>query len=41
MTSLLDSKYPLDPCYDFVAGGIGGLVEIDDAGGDVGLEIAF
>jgi len=41
MASLLDAKYSLDPCDNFMTGGIGGFVEIDNTGGDVGLEVAF
>lgn len=31
----------LHPCYDFVTGRIGGLVEVDDTGADVGLEVTL
>ena len=41
MTCLFDAEHALDPCYDFMAGRVGWFVEVDDAGGYVGFEIAF
>lgn len=41
MASLFHAQDSLDPCYDFVTGRIGRLVEIDDTGRDVGLQVAF
>lgn len=31
----------LHPCDDFVGTGVGGLVEVDDTGGDVTLDVAL
>jgi hypothetical protein len=38
---LLNAKYTLDPRDYLVAGGVGRLVEVDDAGAEVGFDIAF
>jgi hypothetical protein len=40
VTSAVHAENALKPCDDFVGGGVGGLVEVDDTGGDVGFEIA-
>ena len=34
-------KHALDPRDNFVAGGIRGFVEVDDAGANVGFEVPF
>lgn len=41
MTGLLDAKHSLDPRDNFMTGRIRRFVEVDHAGGDVGLEIAL
>ena len=41
MAGLLDAEHTLDPCYYFVTGRVGGFVKVDDAGGDVGFEVAL
>lgn len=41
VTSLLDTENSLDPRDDFVTGGVGGLVEVDDAGRNVALQVAL
>lgn len=40
VSSLLDAENAFDPGYDFVAGGIRGLVKVDDARADVGFDVA-
>lgn len=40
VTSALNTEHALKPCHDFVGGGVGGLVEVDDTGGDVGGKVA-
>ena len=40
MACSVDAEYALQPCDDFVRGWVGGFIEVDDAGGDVGFEIA-
>jgi hypothetical protein len=40
VTSALDTEHALQPCDDFVRGGVRGLVEVDDARGDVGGQVA-
>jgi hypothetical protein len=39
VTSTVNTENALEPCDDFVRGGVRRLVEVDDTGGDVGLEI--
>ena len=41
MSGLFDAQHALDPCDDFVGGRVGGLVEVDHAGTDIALEVAF
>jgi hypothetical protein len=33
-------QHALDPSYDFVAGRVGGLVEINHTGADIGFQVA-
>jgi len=40
VTSALDTEHALKPCHDFVGGRVGGLVEVDDTGRDVGGKVA-
>ena len=40
VTGALDTEHALEPCDDFVGGRVGGLVEVDDTGGDVGGQVA-
>lgn len=41
MTGFFTSEDTTHPCDDFVGGWVGGFVEVDDSGFDVGLEITF
>jgi len=38
---LLIPKHALDPCDNFVGGWVGWLVEVNDTGGDVRLEVSL
>jgi hypothetical protein len=40
VTGALDTEHALEPCDDFVGRRVGGLVEVDDTGGDVGGQVA-
>jgi hypothetical protein len=41
VASLFSSKNALDPRDDFVTGGVGGLVEVNDTRADVGLDVSL
>lgn len=41
VTCLLDSENSPDPCDDFVRGWVGWLVEVDDTGADIRLEVTL
>ena len=40
MACPLHAEDAFEPGDDFVGGGVGGFVEVDDAGGDVGFQVA-
>lgn len=40
VTGALDTEHALEPCDDFVGRRVGGLVEVDDTGGDVRGQVA-